>query len=95
MDQMKQLRAGLERAVPTVMEPEDAAERILAAVESDRLYALTHGDMDGRIRQRAESILAALSDQSRPDDRHAPSRFSLLIVCVVNCSWSTAPDQAR
>lgn len=64
MDQMKQLRAGLERAVPTVMEPEDAAERILAAVESDRLYALTHGDLDGMIRQRAEGILAALDDRS-------------------------------
>jgi NAD(P)-dependent dehydrogenase (short-subunit alcohol dehydrogenase family) len=64
MDQMRQLRAGLERAIPTVMEPEDAAERILAAVESDRLYALTHSDMDGAVRQRAEGILAALGDRS-------------------------------
>jgi hypothetical protein len=40
------------------------AERILAAVEADRLYALTHGDFENHVRHRAEGILAALASQS-------------------------------
>ncbi|MGB6163262.1 MAG: SDR family NAD(P)-dependent oxidoreductase [Pseudonocardiaceae bacterium] len=36
------------------------AERILAAVEADRLYALTHGDIEDGARRRAQGILAAL-----------------------------------
>jgi hypothetical protein len=42
------------------MEPEIAAERILAAVETDRLYALIHGDFEDGVRHRAEGILTAL-----------------------------------
>jgi hypothetical protein len=56
----QQLRASLQRMIANPMEPDVAAERILAAVETDRLYALTHGDFDGSVRQRAEGILAAL-----------------------------------
>jgi hypothetical protein len=40
----------------------------LAAVETDRLYALTHGDFEANVRQRAEGILAALEDRRRPSD---------------------------
>jgi hypothetical protein len=50
------------------MEPEVAAERILAAVKTDRLYALTHGDFEDNIRHRAEGILAALHDRGRSDN---------------------------
>jgi NAD(P)-dependent dehydrogenase (short-subunit alcohol dehydrogenase family) len=57
---MEQLRAKLKRMTATPIEPEVAAERILAAVETDRLYALTHGDFEGNARRRAEGILAAL-----------------------------------
>jgi hypothetical protein len=45
------------------LEPDVAAERILTAVETNRLYALTHGDFDDNVRHRAEGILAALDDQ--------------------------------
>lgn len=59
----EQLRARFERLIATSMEPEVAAEHILAAVEADRLYALTHGDFEDNVRQRAEGILAALGDR--------------------------------
>lgn len=67
----EQLRAGLKRMIANTIEPDVAAERILAAVETDRLYALTHGDFDDHARHRAEGILAALDDQGwyLPKDR--------------------------
>jgi hypothetical protein len=46
----------------TLIEPEVAAERILTAVEADRLHALTHGDPDDDARRRVEVMLAALGD---------------------------------
>jgi NAD(P)-dependent dehydrogenase (short-subunit alcohol dehydrogenase family) len=64
----EQVRAMLKRGIVTMIEPEIAAERILAAVEADQLYALTHGDFDDHIRHWAEGILAALDGQGRPDD---------------------------
>ncbi|MGH3820073.1 MAG: SDR family NAD(P)-dependent oxidoreductase [Pseudonocardiaceae bacterium] len=51
------------RMTSTIMEPEAAAERILAAVDTHRFYALTHGDVEDRVRRRAEGILAALDDR--------------------------------
>ncbi|MGH3899811.1 MAG: SDR family NAD(P)-dependent oxidoreductase [Pseudonocardiaceae bacterium] len=62
-DQMQQLRAGLQRGIDTMMEPQVAAGLILAAVEADRPYTLTHGDFENGVRRRAESILAALDDR--------------------------------
>ncbi|MDQ3761347.1 MAG: SDR family NAD(P)-dependent oxidoreductase [Actinomycetota bacterium] len=62
-EQMQQLRAGFKRLIATIMEPEVAAERILAAVEADRLYALTHGDFEDGARHRVEGILTALDDR--------------------------------
>jgi NAD(P)-dependent dehydrogenase (short-subunit alcohol dehydrogenase family) len=59
-EQVQQVRARLEYGMGAMMEPELAAERILAAVEADRLYALTHGDFQDAVRRRAEGILAAL-----------------------------------
>ncbi|MBV8541162.1 MAG: SDR family NAD(P)-dependent oxidoreductase [Pseudonocardiales bacterium] len=58
-EQVEQVRARLEGMV-TMMEPDVAAERIIAAVEADRLYALTHGDVEDSVRRRVEGILAAL-----------------------------------
>ncbi|MDQ3764625.1 MAG: hypothetical protein M3460_24690 [Actinomycetota bacterium] len=49
-----------------MMEPQVAAERVLAAVEADRLYALTHGNFEDGVRHRAENILAALDDRGWP-----------------------------
>jgi hypothetical protein len=63
MEQTKQLWAGIKRGIATITEPEVAAKRILAAVEADRLYALTHGDLEDGVRQRVEGILAALGDR--------------------------------
>jgi NAD(P)-dependent dehydrogenase (short-subunit alcohol dehydrogenase family) len=58
-EQMEQLKRG----IATMMEPEVAAEHILAAVEADRLYALTHGDFEDGVRHRAEGILTVLGDR--------------------------------
>lgn len=60
-DHVEQVRARLAAGLATMMEPDAAAERILAAVEADQLYALTHGDIEDGARRRAEGILAALS----------------------------------
>lgn len=57
-----QRRAKRQRFIATSMEPQVAAERILAAVEADRLYALTHGDFEDNARKRAAGILAALGN---------------------------------
>jgi hypothetical protein len=48
--QMKQLWAELKRGIATMMEPQVVAEYILAVVEADRLYALTHGDFEDGVR---------------------------------------------
>jgi NAD(P)-dependent dehydrogenase (short-subunit alcohol dehydrogenase family) len=64
-EQVEQLRARFKRGIATMIEPEVAAESILAAVEADQLYALTHGDFEDRVRHRAEGILAALDDRHR------------------------------
>lgn len=63
-EQREQLRADLESVLATIIEPEVAAEHILAAVEADQLYALTHGDVGDGIRHRFEAILAALDARS-------------------------------
>lgn len=63
-ERLLDLWAKLVRGVSTVLEPEVVTERILAAVETDRLYALTHGDYEDGVRQRAEGILAALEHRS-------------------------------
>jgi NAD(P)-dependent dehydrogenase (short-subunit alcohol dehydrogenase family) len=57
-----EVRALLQRLMATLIEPEVAAERILTAVEADRLHALTHGDPDDDARRRVEVMLAALGD---------------------------------
>ncbi|MGH3824071.1 MAG: SDR family NAD(P)-dependent oxidoreductase [Pseudonocardiaceae bacterium] len=67
-EQREQLWAKLRRGIATMMEPETAAEHILASVEADRLYALTHGDFEDGVRHRAEGILAALDDRDRPEN---------------------------
>ncbi len=63
-EQREQLRAGFEPVLATIMEPEVAAEHILAAVEANQLYALTHGDIGDGVRHRVEGILAALDARS-------------------------------
>ena len=66
---IEQLRASLDRMTADPMEPKVAAEHILAAIETDRLYALTHnGDFAEAARHRAEDILAALDDRHRSDN---------------------------
>ena len=62
-EQKEQLWAKLNRGIATMIESEIAAERILAAVEADQLYALTHGDFEDDVRCRLEGILAALGAQ--------------------------------
>ena len=54
---------GAGGGIAIMMEPQVATERILAAVEADRLYALTHGVLEDGVRHRAEGILAALGDR--------------------------------
>lgn len=64
MERTQRLRAAVQYLLLTIIEPEVAAERILAAVEANRLYELTHGDPDDRARHRVEGILAALGNHS-------------------------------
>jgi NAD(P)-dependent dehydrogenase (short-subunit alcohol dehydrogenase family) len=59
-EQVQQVKAMLEQGIPTMMEPDVVAQRILTAVEADQLYALTHGDFEDAVRRRAERILAVL-----------------------------------
>jgi NAD(P)-dependent dehydrogenase (short-subunit alcohol dehydrogenase family) len=61
---MEQLRAQFKTMIAAPMKPEVAAGRILAAVETDRFYALTHDDFEGTVRHRTEGILEALNDRS-------------------------------
>lgn len=63
VEQVEQVRARLAQGIATMMEPDVAVERILAAVEADRLYALTHGDFEDGARRRAQGILTALDDE--------------------------------
>jgi NAD(P)-dependent dehydrogenase (short-subunit alcohol dehydrogenase family) len=71
---MEQLRASLERMIANPIEPEVVAERILVAVETDRLYALTHDDFEDHVRHRTEGILAALDDQGWSDNHARTAR---------------------
>ncbi|HJT04061.1 MAG TPA: SDR family NAD(P)-dependent oxidoreductase [Pseudonocardiaceae bacterium] len=64
MEWTQGVRSGIQELLLTVMEPAVAAERILAAVEVNRLYELTHGDPGGGARHRVEAILAALGNHS-------------------------------
>ena len=41
------------------MEPEAVAERVLAAIRDDELYAFTHPEMRGALEERFQAILAA------------------------------------
>jgi NAD(P)-dependent dehydrogenase (short-subunit alcohol dehydrogenase family) len=66
----------LKRGIATMMEPEVAAEHILAAVEADRLYALTHGDFEDGVRHRAEGILAALGDRGWSENQVGTAAMS-------------------
>jgi NAD(P)-dependent dehydrogenase (short-subunit alcohol dehydrogenase family) len=61
-EQRQRLRAAIQYLMKAIMEPEAAAARILAAVEANRLYELTHGDVEDSARHRVEGILAALGD---------------------------------
>jgi NAD(P)-dependent dehydrogenase (short-subunit alcohol dehydrogenase family) len=76
MQQRHQLRAMLERGITTMMEPQVAVERILAAVETDRLYVLTHGDFDdnvpssGRGHPRGTGVTGADSTMVWPVRHH-------------------------
>lgn len=63
-ERTQRLRTAIQHLLLTVIEPEVAAERILAAVEANRLYELTHGDPDDGARQRVKGILAALGNHS-------------------------------
>ncbi|HEX6402535.1 MAG TPA: SDR family NAD(P)-dependent oxidoreductase [Pseudonocardiaceae bacterium] len=60
----RQRRAAAQGLAATLMEPEAAAKRILDAVQADRFYALTHGDINDGARRRVEGILTALADLS-------------------------------
>jgi hypothetical protein len=61
----EQLRATIEHMIANPIEPDVAAERILAAVETGRLYALTHGDFEGNVViQCGEDALGPLTNQS-------------------------------
>ncbi|MFB9907203.1 SDR family oxidoreductase [Allokutzneria oryzae] len=57
---MDELIAGLRAAADTMIDPDVAAERILAAVERDVLHVLPNGDLNDAARSRAQAVLDAL-----------------------------------
>jgi hypothetical protein len=59
-ERVQRLRTTVQHLLDTVLEPEVVAERIFAAVEANRVYELTHGDVGEEARHRAEGVLAAL-----------------------------------
>ncbi|MDQ3905453.1 MAG: hypothetical protein M3300_08460 [Actinomycetota bacterium] len=59
-ERVQRRRTTVQHLLDTVLEPEVVAERIFAAVEANRLYELTHGDVGEEARHRAEGVLAAL-----------------------------------
>lgn len=59
----EQVRQAALQSLNDALEPEEAARRVLAAVEADHLYALPNGDAHGGARTRAERILQALDSQ--------------------------------
>lgn len=61
----EQVRQAALDSLEDVLEPEEAARRVLAAVEADQLHALPNGDAHGGARARAERILRAVEDAER------------------------------
>ena len=54
------VRASVEETMKDMLEPDEAARRILTAVENDVLHALPNGDVADGVRTRAQSILDAV-----------------------------------
>ena len=61
----EQVRQAALDSLDDVLEPDEAARRVLAAVEADQLHALPNGDAHGGARARAERILRAVEDGER------------------------------
>lgn len=51
------VRASIEETMKDMLEPDEAARRILTAVENDVLHALPNGDVADGVRTRAQRIL--------------------------------------
>ncbi len=54
------------RTGPTGMEPEEVANRVLAAIREEQFYILTHDEYDQPIRARMEAILARRNPGAAP-----------------------------
>lgn len=54
------LHASMVNSLTEILEPDEAARRVFAAVEAEQLYALPTGDVQGGARARAERVLQAL-----------------------------------
>jgi hypothetical protein len=48
------------------MEPEEVANRVLAAIREEQFYILTHDEYDQPIRARMEAILARRNPGAAP-----------------------------
>lgn len=53
--------AAIAETLGDMLEPDEAARRILAAVEADRLHALPGGDPGGAARHRAQRVIDAVA----------------------------------
>lgn len=60
-----QMLDAIKETMRDMLEPEEAARRILAAVQDDLLHALPSGDIADGARTRAQMILDALDTQHR------------------------------
>jgi NAD(P)-dependent dehydrogenase (short-subunit alcohol dehydrogenase family) len=64
-DDATQLLEAIKSTMSDMLEPEEAARRILDAVQADLLHALPSGDIADGARARAQTILDALDAQRR------------------------------
>lgn len=56
----EEVHAAAVESLREILEPDEAARRVLAAVEADQLHALPNGDQQGGARGRAERVIAAI-----------------------------------
>ncbi len=56
--------AAIEETMRDMLEPEEAARRVLAAVEADQLHALPSGDVQDGARSRTQRVLDAIDASS-------------------------------
>lgn len=59
-------RLGRRKVSPLWMEPETVGKMVLRAIQNNELYIITHGEWRDAVKQRVESVLAAMPTETNP-----------------------------